>query len=473
MRLVIILTASTIAALICHLTAGHCSSEDALRSKYTESLQNEKQVRKEYWTRLAQLKREMEASLLDGSFAIAAEKQSTVVKYANSNFGSTHWVSVEADLNLKHLQNLCELNEKDMARAALAMSRLTQMLLNKSEGNYDAAVQDGNEVLAVLGELGMTSTPLYSKTLGHVAKSYQANGDNDSAFEYYTRNIELLRELYKGGHPEAIRQLTDFAAARMRSPRFWEAEHDLREALNQAEEYRKQNPSDPRAPADLVASSQNLADFCYTLECTDESLQLYKTCLDIIEKNGKLSTLPDVIIRLSLARAYLQAGESDNAVLQTEYVLRLIQGNLGNTTERALIRLSLADFFMRLNQLENARNQLKLARAEVGDSHSESVGSLIEEFHLVDAQIARHEGRLEEAESNYSKGLELLEQQLGPEHPQLMDLLGEYASVEDQLGHDAEAGNLRSRSKRIATRISAFRATRAQQNARSDVQETN
>ena len=133
MRLMIALRAFAIAALVCHLTAGHCPSEDALRSEYTSS-QNEKQVRKEHWTRLAQLKREMEASLLDGSFAIAREKQNTVVEYANTNFGSTHWVSVEADLNLKHLQNLCELNEKEMVRAALAMSQLTQMLLNKSEG---------------------------------------------------------------------------------------------------------------------------------------------------------------------------------------------------------------------------------------------------------------------------------------------------------------------------------------------------
>ncbi len=73
------------------------------------------------------------------------------------------------------------------------------------------------------------------------------------------------------------------------------------------------------------------------------------------------------------------------------------------------------------------------------------------------AELYRAQGKYTEAEPLYQRALAIVEKALGPEHPQVATVLGNYAALLHKLNRDAEADKMEARAQ-------AIRAKHAEEN---------
>jgi len=169
--------------------------------------------------------------------------------------------------------------------------------------------------------------------------------------------------------------------------------------------------------------------------------------------------LPDAPVRAQPSeeadRAYrrgvslLEAGKLEEAAREFEKVLELAERALGPDDPRLAVDLNnLGEVYRRMGRLDRAAELLRRAIRldEAAGGRGPALATSLNNLGLV----LRAQGRLDTAADLYRRALALLENSLGPDHPDTARALNNLAQLELERGDVRSALSLQERAARIA-----------------------
>jgi serine/threonine protein kinase/Tfp pilus assembly protein PilF len=277
--------------------------------------------------------------------------------------------------------------------------------------------------------------PDVARSLNVLAVLYENSARYGEAEPLYKRALEIQEKELGADDPDIAMSLTNLAILMARQGKYSEAEPIFQRSLSIEE--KALGPDHPR-----VALAYNNLAITYKLqEKYAEAEPLYRRALSIQEKVLGPNH-PDVARSCNnLANLYLEQGQFRNAEPLYHRALKISEGALG--PDHPDVALSLDNLGLLL-----ARDE-RYAEAEIHYQRSLEIRekALGLEHHLVAnsmhnlANLYRDQDR-HGAESLYRRSLSIYRKILDPEHPDLRDLIKDFADYLRSTGREEEASAL-------------------------------
>ena len=311
-------------------------------------------------------------------------------------------------------------------------------LLTRLQGRYEEAEPLYRRALGIrLKRLGPTHDDTVA-SYQNLANLFNLTGRFDEAIPLYQRSLAVREE--RGGDPLKIAViLQNLGGCYWEQGRFDEAEPLLLRALAIREQ--AFGPDHTK----VADSLNNIAILVKAQGRYDEAESLFHRALTI-EENALGPEHPDVAVPLqNLAELYLVLERYPEAERHSLRARGLREKALGPEHPDLAATLStLGDLRRRQGRLAEAESHLRRALAIVEKKLGpETIWSAFCLGSL--ATVYRDQRRFAAAEPLYRRAMAILEVNLQPDHPELVDLLAEYAELLATTGRDDAAKALRSR----------------------------
>jgi serine/threonine protein kinase/tetratricopeptide (TPR) repeat protein len=262
-----------------------------------------------------------------------------------------------------------------------------------------------------------------ARTLNSMGALAYKQGDLEAAEARFSRSLELLRGESKPSPRDVALALNNLAILAWRRADFTAAEARYREALVINEELLGANHPH------LAAQLNNMGILARDLGNFAESERLHRRALEIAEKALGPSH-PDVAAILnSLARLYGRQGRIEEGIDLLERALEICQKAFGAAhAETGTTMLRLGDFERQAKRWAIAERRVIGGKGALTAALGPEHPRLVEAWTAL-GRLRRDQGRREEAATALREGVRIGQATLGAEHPDVVALERELASV--------------------------------------------
>jgi len=309
-------------------------------------------------------------------------------------------------------------------------------MLQRKLGNYDEAEQALAQVLQVSESLLEPDHPNIAGSLNNLALLYENAGRFAEAEPLHRRALEMKERELGPDHPDVAISLTNFAILLARQGKLSEAEPLFKRALSIDEE--ALDPYDP----DLALDYMNLAITYKQTERYEEAEPLFQHVLEIQEKvlGPDHPSLADTLT--NLGNLYQNQGSFEKAEPVLLRALEVYEDALGpDHPDVGVGHVNLGALCLSQDRFEEGEGHyqraLEIFEGALGAESLYVAGALSGL-----ANLHRDREQYDEAEPMYRRSLSIRREVFDPAHPEMQELVADFAAFLRSTGREAEAAAL-------------------------------
>ena len=292
-------------------------------------------------------------------------------------------------------------------------------------GEFDKAAEMHRQALTMQRKLVGYEHPSVATSLHHLARALREQGKRVESEATFRESLTMRKKLLGGDHAEVARSMNDLASLLSGELKDGEPETLLREALAiRRRLYGREHP-------DVARSLDDLAYVINRHGQVNEAVAMHYEALAIRKKTLGENHLEVIYSYRNLARALEAQGNPTEAEKMLRAALSVCQKLLGNQhPEQPGIITDLAN----LIEAQGRRSEADKLRRRPGAASPTLALSLHQS-----GDYLHQQGKLAEAEANYSAALALSREQHGDAHQETVNTLGALGLVLFQERKLAEA----------------------------------
>ena len=305
-----------------------------------------------------------------------------------------------------------------------------------SAGQLEAAERLYHAALAVRPIDDIT----VAKITSNLAALYKRQDRYADAEALYQRVLDLRRKQWGPAHSEVALAMNNLAEVFRIRGRYWEARNLLQSGIRILEQ------SDPHG-SDIAVLLNNLAVLDRNAGRNEDAEAGLRRALSLSQEHHGPDGRQVAIALNNLAQVLEDQQEYENADRLYSRAFAIFEG-CGSVTDSAITLANLGRLYASQHRLDEAEQKERRALALL--AYQPNAGALLRAAILQNlANIRAAQGDPDGSLDLFRQSLTIRESILGPSHPAIASVLGDYAEVALRAGKKSEAKRLRQRARSL------------------------
>ncbi|MCI0641779.1 MAG: tetratricopeptide repeat protein [Gemmataceae bacterium] len=314
-------------------------------------------------------------------------------------------------------------------------------LIRHQLGKNDEAIDLGKRALS--GAEGLADPVAVSDSLNNLGMILWSKGRTQEAEPYLRRALETLERVKAKDHEARMaKTVNNIGGLYFNKGRWKEAGEHWQRALALHEKIQMRDP--------LACNTLgNIAQWHWARGERDKSWEFFRRALEHVEKLlNKEHPLYGGLINLT-GYNYLEEGKLDEAAAAFEQAMAIFQKRKLSAAQPMV-----ADCLRNLGELHRLRKQYAEGEQRFRESLAGWEKSVLKvpreaKTHFKLAMLYADQKRWKEAEAGFQKSLEVYDKAIGAAHPDIAEVLEQYALSLQETGRRGEAREMQARAKNM------------------------